>query len=259
MWDAAQYLKFSEERARPFLDLLTQVRPRRTDFIADLGCGPGLLTRTLADRWPTAHVVGVDNSAAMLAQARSLAIADRLEFVAADLAAWTPAQPLDLLVSNAALQWVGDHAALLPRLVELLAPGGTLAVQIPDRFDAPAQDAIEETTADPRWADLLRGVGLQRDSVQRLEWYVRQLLALGLSVNAWATTYIHVLSGDNPVLEWFKGSALRPLLQRLQPEQQSAFLHDLGERFAALYPPVEGITLLPFPRLFFVASRPGEE
>jgi len=255
MWDANQYNKFSAERARPFDDLMAQVdrTPENTRYIVDLGCGPGSLTRQLAERWPAAHVVGVDNSADMLAKARPLAIPGRLEFANADLAGWSPGQPADFVFSNAALHWIDDHEALLRRLARWLAPGGTLAVQMPNRFDGPVQRAIDEAAADPRWASQLKGVGLHKGSVQPIEWYVRVLQDLGFAVNGWETTYVHVLSGDDPVLEWFQGSGLRPLLARLDAAAVEEFRTELATRFRALYPPHRGTTLFPMPRLFFVA------
>jgi trans-aconitate 2-methyltransferase len=255
MWDAAKYHEFEQERARPFVDLMARVRRAGAAAIADLGCGTGHLTRMLAERWPEAAVTGVDSSAQMLEQAGPLAIPGRLEFVLGDLAAWSPARPLDLIVSNAALHWVSDHAGLLARLAGMLAPGGTLAVQAPDRFQTPAQAAIEETAALPRWADRLRGVGLHRESVRPLLWYVRQLHELGLTVDAWNTTYVHVLSGKDPVVRWLEGTGLRPLLGRLEPAEQEAFREALAARLAVAYPPDGGVTLFPFPRLFFVATR----
>jgi trans-aconitate 2-methyltransferase len=256
MWDAEQYAKFTAERERPFADLLAQV-PRDQDntrLIVDLGCGPGRLTRQLAERWPAARVVGVDNSAEMLDKAEPFAIPARLQFVRADLADWSPNQPVDLILSNAALHWIADHQALLKRLAGYLAPGGTLAVQMPNRFEGPVQAAIDETAADPRWAAQLKGVGLHRGSVQPVEWYARLLQDLGFVVNAWETTYVHVLSGENPVLEWFQGTGLRPLLARLDPDAAEQFRADLATRLRALYPPRNGTTLFPMPRLFFVAT-----
>ena len=256
MWDANQYNKFAAERARPFDDLLAQVErePGQTRHIVDLGCGPGRLTRQLAERWPEARVVGVDNSSEMLAKARPLAIPGRLEFVQADLASWSPAQPVDFILSNAALHWIADHDALFKRLAGWLAPGRTLAVQMPNRFEGPVQQAIDEAAADPRWADRLQGVGLHKGSVQPSEWYVRRLQDLGFIVNAWETTYIHVLGGENPVLEWFLGSGLRPLLARLDSSAAEQFCVALAARFRVLYPPHNGTTLFPMPRLFFVGT-----
>ena len=215
MWDAAEYLKFSDERSRPFADLLAQVRQPDCRFIADLGCGAGHLTQTLAERWPSARVVGIDTSAEMLAQAVPLAIPARLEFVQADIAQWSPDTSVDLVGSNAAMQWVNDHDGLLARLAGMLAAGGTLAVQMPNRFQTATQQAIDDTVADTRWASSLHGVGLHRESVKPLLWYVDRLHDLSFTVNAWETTYFHVLTGENPVLNWLKGTALRPLLSRL--------------------------------------------
>jgi trans-aconitate 2-methyltransferase len=255
MWDAGLYLKYAEERSRPFFDLVARVNKQDVHRIADLGCGPGNLTRTLCDRWPAALVVGVDNSVDMLERTQSLAISGRLEFVLADIAAWSPELPLDLILSNAALQWLGDHEALLRRLTGLLAPNGTLAVQMPYHFQHAAHLAIEETKADPRWRDTLQGVGLNQQSVMPLVWYVERLHDLRFTVEAWETTYIHVLAGENPVLEWYKGTALRPLLSQLDEQAREAFLNQLSTRLKAAYPARAGITLLPFPRIFFIATR----
>jgi trans-aconitate 2-methyltransferase len=232
------------------------VRRERADRIADLGCGPGNLTRMLGERWPAAQVIGIDHSPEMLREAEQWSISGRLEFVQADLASWSPERPIDLIVSNAALQWVSDHETVLGRLARLLAPGGTLAVQMPYHFEIRAHLAIEETKADPRWSAALQGVGLDQQSVRPLAWYVERLHDLGLVVDAWQTTYIHVLTGENPVLEWFKGTALRPLLNPLTPQTKEAFLNELAGRLKAAYPARRGVTLLPFPRLFFVATLP---
>ena len=255
IWDAKQYHQFSDERSRPFDDLLAQVRRPEAHFIADLGCGTGSLTRTLTERWPSARVVGVDSSSEMLEQAMPLAVPGRLEFVRADIAHWSAGEPVDLLISNAALHWVGDHDDLLTRLAGMLAPGGTLAVQMPNRFGTPSQKAVEETAADPRWASSSKGVGLHRESVMPLTWYVDLLHDLGFAVDAWETTYVHVLTGENPVLAWLRGTGLRPLLERLGQAEGDEFLRALGDRLRAVYPARGSVTLFPFPRLFFVASR----
>src|SRR6185436_6140889 len=160
MWDAGQYLKYAEERSRPFFDLLARVRLDQPHFIADLGCGAGNLTRALAERWPGARVIGIDSSLEMLTQAMPLGIPGRLDFEEADISLWTPPAPSELITSNAALQWVSDHDALLNRLATMLAPGGVLAVQMPYHVEDPAQRAIEETKVDSRWRVTLQGVGL---------------------------------------------------------------------------------------------------
>ena len=253
MWDASQYLKFADERARPFFDLMARVQCEQPQFIADLGCGPGHLSRMLVERWPDARVVGVDNSEAMLEQTPQPS--NRLEFVLADLATWAPGSSIDLIVSNAALQWVPNHEALFDHLTGLLSPSGTLAVQIPYHFNNPAHLEIESAKNSSRWRVKLSDVGLTQQSVHPLRWYVERLLELGFTVDAWETTYLHVLTGTNPVLEWFKGSALRPLLDKLDAWERDEFLDDIGARFRAAYPERNGVTLLPFPRLFFVATR----
>ncbi len=200
-------------------------------------------------------MLGIDNSPEMLEESRPLAIASRLEFVRAEIGEWTANRPIDLIVSNAALHWVGDHEALLTRLAAMLSPRGTLAVQMPDRFETPSQTAIETAACDPRWYSFLKGVGLHRESARPLLWYVRLLRDLGFSVDAWETTYVHVLSGENPVLDWLKGTALRPLLARLDPSRAADFLSEVGIRLKAAYPPTGNVTLFPMPRLFFVATR----
>jgi trans-aconitate 2-methyltransferase len=256
-WDPTQYLRFQPERSRPFYDLLEHVTWERVNAAADLGCGTGELTRALCERWPDATVIGVDSSPEMLEHARAWAVPGRLEFVQADLATWQSPRLLDLIVSNAVLQWVGNHEQLLPSLCELLAPAGTLAVQIPSHFDTPAHRAVAQVTEEPRWRSRLAGVGLQPGAVRPLAWYVECLLRLGLTVDAWETTYLHILRGANPVLEWMKGTALRPLLARLEGGDREEFLGALGERLRSAYPAKDGVTLFPFPRLFFVATRPA--
>jgi trans-aconitate 2-methyltransferase len=256
MWDPGQYARFARERARPFHDLLSQVVLTQVKTVADLGCGSGEMTRTLVDRWPDASVVGVDNSPEMLARAGTHVLPGQLRFERGDLASWRSPVPLDLLVSNAALQWVGDHERVLAGWAAILAPGGVLAVQIPYRFRSITQAALDTAVRNRRWADRLRGVGLSRDSVHPLSWYVRRLLELGLDVNAWKTTYYHLLTGENPVLEWFKGTALRPLLARLEPEEVPSFLAEVGARLLEAHPPRNGVTTLPFTRLFLVAAAP---
>jgi trans-aconitate 2-methyltransferase len=255
MWNADEYLKFSSDRARPFADLMAQVSMAEVETIVDLGCGPGHLTRGLADRWPKARVWGVDRSPEMLAKAEPLAIPGRLEFIRAEIGDWRAVQPVDLVVSNAALHWVDDHESLLTRLAAMLAPGGQIAVQMPNRFQGPIQAAIEAVVADPRWNARLKGVGLHRESVHPILWYVRLLHGLGLAVNAWETTCIHVLAGENPVLEWIKGTGLRPLLTRLDKIGAAQFLGELGPRVKAVFPPTGDVTFFPMPRLFFVAQR----
>jgi trans-aconitate 2-methyltransferase len=254
-WDPKQYGRFAGERSRPFFDLLARIQREQVGAAADLGCGPGELTRVLAERWPGARFIGVDSSPEMLAAAAAYQLPGRLRFVQADIATWRSDEPLDLIVSNAALHWVHGHERLLPALAAMLTPGGTLAVQMPDNFEAPSHRAIREVAEGPRWGPVLAGVGLQAGVVRSVTWYVEHLRSLGFEVDAWETTYIHVLKGDNPVLEWIKGSALRPLLARLEAAAAAEFLREVGDRLRRAYPPSGDMTLLPFPRLFFVATR----
>jgi trans-aconitate 2-methyltransferase len=254
MWDVGQFLKFEAERTRPYWDLMAQVQVSEPERIVDLGCGPGNLTRLLAERWPNALVTGIDSSAEMLSAANRLAIAGRLEFAQADIAEWSPTQSVNLIVSNSAWQWVPDHERMIDHCRKVLAPGGTLAVQMPCRFGTSSQTIIDEVAADSRWADRLRGVGLHRHSVQTLGWYAEQLCRRGMNVNAWETAYLHALTGENPVLEWLRGTALRPLLGRLEQPEQQEFVALLGGKLQAAYPPCGDVTFFPMPRLFFVAT-----
>jgi trans-aconitate 2-methyltransferase len=218
----------------------------------DLGSGTGELTRSLLDRWPESRIWGVDLSPEMLSEARSRAIPGRLEFVQGDLATWKPETPPDLVVSNAALQWVPDHSRLLPGLLGSLAPGGVLAVQVPANQASPSHTLILELAQERPWRARLEG-RWRPHGVEPLGWYVETLLGLGARVEAWETTYVHVLGGPDPVLEWLKGTALRPILAVLG-EEGRGFLEALGPRLAAAYPAGPRGTLFPFRRLFFVAG-----
>ncbi|HTU26486.1 MAG TPA: methyltransferase domain-containing protein [Pirellulales bacterium] len=254
-WDAEQYLKFSDERGRPAADLLAQVPTTEPRLVVDLGCGTGRLAKALAERWPEARVIGVDNSPEMLAEARRQKIAGRLEFFKADFAEWSWGEPVDLVVSNAALHWAGQHERLLAKIVAMLAPAGSLAVQMPNNLRAPSHEAIFAVAAEPLFAAKLAGLGLHRESVRPLAWYAELLGDLGLAVNAWETTYLHVLSGENPVLEWLRGTALRPLLSVLDKQEAIEFQRQLAERLREAYPSRAGVTLFPMSRIFFVATR----
>jgi len=253
-WDPQQYQRFSSERSRPFFDLLAQVPDDSVRSVADLGCGPGELTRTLLARWPEAAILGVDNSPDMLAAAAQLPVHSRLHFVEADLATWQPNQPLDRIVSNAALQWVPDHSKLLRHLVSLLAPHGVLAVQVPRNFDEPAHRLLAEIIRQEPWASLI-GSWHERFFVETPAWYIDTLHRLGLDVNLWETIYYHILTGPDAVLEWMKGSGLRPVLTRLSQDQHEQFLSVYGARLRAAYPMSSAGTFYPFRRLFFVARR----
>lgn len=259
-WDAGQYLRYAGDRARPFADLLARVRVERPASVVDLGCGPGHLTATLARRWPDAWVTGVDSSAEMIEAAGQVAAehgaGSRLRFVLADLREWEPPGGADVVVSNAALHWVPGHLGLLPRLAGWLRPGGALAFGVPDNFAEPSHTEIAALCRSPRWRGRLAGAAEGAAAVEPVRAYLDTLAAAGLRVDAWETTYQHVLAGDDPVLQWVKGTALRPVLALLDEAEGAAFCAELGARLRAAYPPAPYGTVFPFRRLFVVAHRP---
>lgn len=256
MWDPAQYLRFGDERSRPFFDLVAQIQADQPGLVVDLGCGPGQLTAALAHRWRGARVHGIDSDPAMISAACRRAIPGRLSFSAGDLTDWRPGQPVDVIVSNAVLQWVPGHEDLLPAWVDALAPRGWLAFQVPGNFDQPSHVILRELIGSARWRPLLAGVALNRSIADPAD-YVDLLAAAGCTVDAWETTYLHLLPGDNPVVEWYKGSGLRPVLAALDAEQGEAFIAEYGARLADAYPRRPHGTVLPFRRVFAVARKAG--
>jgi len=254
MWDTDQYERFRGERSRPFFDLLSRIPDQSYRSIVDLGCGTGDLTAALADHWPEAGVTGVDLSEEMLAPARPRAEAGRLEFLEGDLASWRPASPADLIVSNAAIQWVQDHDAVLRHLTSYLGPKGVLAVQMPANFESPSHVELKKLSSSKRWAAKLKK-RLRHDVVQPLDYYVGLGWALGLKVDAWETVYQHVLPGKDAVLEWMKGTALRPVMAALESADLEEFLAAYGKKLRAAYPETPSGTQFPFRRIFFVARK----
>lgn len=254
-WSATQYRKFEEERNRPIRDLLAQVLNDRVERAADIGCGPGNSTEFLREKFPGAAIVGMDHSQDMLDAARKR-LPD-VRFEAGDIASWGESGPFDVMLSNAALQWVPDHAALLPALLGKLAPGGTLAVQIPDNLDEPAHRLMRDIAADGPWASKLASAPRARDSRHSADWYYRVLREQAAEVNIWRTTYHHALAGGAAaIVEWFKGSGLRPFLEPLDESERVAYLARYEAAVAKEYTMLaDGTALLPFPRLFFVATR----
>ena len=251
-WDAAQYARFERERAQPFHDLVARIPAGAVRRAADLGCGSGALTRTLLDRWPAADVVGVDSSATMLAAAANAQV-PRLRFERADLRNWAPEAKLDRIVSNAALQWLDGHAELLARLVGFLAPGGALAVQMPHNDDAPTHTALRALWRDPRFAVQLGDPPPER-RVAEASWYGEHLLDLGCEIDVWETVYLHRMGNADAIVEWVKGTALRPVLSRLDPAATATFLAAYTEQIRDAYPSGTHGTWFPFRRLFFVAT-----
>ncbi len=253
-WNPDQYLQFASQRLRPARDLLGAIFLERPRHITDLGCGPGNVTALLHARWPEAALVGVDRDPAMLARARQDYPA--LEWRQGDAATWVPDGPQDLIFSNAALHWLGDHDRLFPRLMDCLAPGGVLAVQMPANFQAPSHALIRALAARPPWADLLAGAAM--GGVAEVEDYYRLLAPLSGHLDLWTSEYWQALEGANPVLGWLQGTTLVPYLAPLDPAGRQAFLGALGDELARAYPPDgAGVTLYPFRRLFLVAHKPG--
>ncbi|MGX9889948.1 trans-aconitate 2-methyltransferase [Streptomyces sp. NPDC002276] len=263
VWDPAQYLRHAGHRARPFTDLLARVPalPAERPRVADLGCGPGNMTAVLADRWPTAHITGYDNSPEMLEKAAPYAGpttgGGHLDFAHADATEWVPSQTYDLIVSNAALQWVPGHLDRFGDWISALAPSGTFAFQVPDNIDAPLHALMRELAATARWKSRLGEVLRREDSVHAPAVYLDRLARLGCAADVWQTTYQHVLTGEDPVLDWVKGTGLRPALTALadDPEARDAFVTEYRDLLREAYPTAEYGTVLPFRRLFAVARK----
>jgi trans-aconitate 2-methyltransferase len=251
-WNPSQYLKFADHRLRPALDLLARIPALADGAIWDLGCGAGNVTRLLKERWPAARVTGVDSSDDMLGQARAI---EGIDWAKGDAARWSAPDPAALVFSNAALHWIDDHARLFPHLIRQVARGGALAVQMPRNFAAPSHALLYETAARGPWAAALVPY-LRPSPVAIPEAYYDLLMPHATHVDIWETEYLHVLQGENAVLEWTKGSAVRPLLDRIEDAQRPDFLAAYAERLRAAYPRRgDGMTLFPFRRLFIVAQR----
>ena len=250
-WDPGLYLRFTDHRLRPALDLMARVPLAEARSICDLGCGPGNVTKLLAERWPKARVTGVDASPDMLANAKAIA---NIAWQQSDLATWRAESPADLVYSNAAFHWLGDHEALFPHLFEQVARGGFLAVQMPRQHLKPSHQILFEMVRERSWSFLKDAI--RENPVHDPGFYYERLAPRAAALDIWETEYLHVLEGKEPVLNWFKGSNLRPVLDRLDASQQPEFLRIYGERLLAAYPPrSDGKTLLPFLRIFIVAQK----
>jgi len=252
-WSAAQYVKFEDERTRPVRDLVARIPNSDARRAADIGCGPGNSTEVLRDRYPKAEIVGVDSSPDIIEAARKR-LPD-VVFEVADIVSWG-GEGFDVILANAVIQWIPDHEALLPALVAKLAAGGSLAVQTPDNLDEPSHRLMREVAADGPWARRLADASKARAARHGADWYFRLLRAHAPRVDVWRTTYFHPLAGAGAVVEWVKGTGLRPFIDPLGPGEREAYLARYEAEIAKAYPAeADGTVLLPFPRLFFVVTR----
>lgn len=268
-WDPQQYTVFADRRARPFRDLTARVRAEDPKVVVDLGCGPGNMTRTLAERWPRARVIGLDSSADMVETARQMAAESgpaNLRFDQVDAQNWQPDADVDVVVSNAMLQWIPDHRQLVAGWLEALKPGAWFAVQVPGNFAAPSHATIAEMSRRPEFTGALHGV-TERESVYTTHEYLQTLIAAGFEADVWETTYSQPLTGNDPVYDWVRGAALRPSLQRLEAADRRDGTN-LQERYIEEYRRImresyqtyitpEGVRLTdyPFRRIFIVGAK----
>ena len=252
-WNPGQYLRFGNERLQPVIDLIGRIPLESPGVIFDLGCGTGSGTVILKERWPEARVTGVDASESMLERTRTLE-AD-VSWQHSDLTTWEPAAPADLLFSNAVFHWLDDHNMLFPRLMTKLAPGGILAVQMPKNWAAPTHRLIADTVRDGPWRERLEPQLREFPVLEGREYY-DLLSGQASSIDMWETSYYHILEGPDPVVEWTKGTILKPLLDLLEEPESAAFLEKYRSAIAQAYPQgTDGKTVMPFRRLFFMATK----
>lgn len=252
-WDPGQYGRFANERNRAFLDLTARIDATSPRHVVDVGCGPGNLTGLLAERWPGTVVEGVDSSPEMIAAAADV---PGVSFSIADAADWRPGNSVDVVVSNAALQWVPHHQQLMSQWAQALRRDSWLAVQVPGNFDSPSHTLMRTLASTDRWAPALGDVVRHTDAVGPPESYAALLLDAGMMADVWESTYLHVLHGADPVLEWLRGTGLRPLLAALSPGEAEEFADQLAAALRRAYPPAPHGTLFPFRRVFAVGHKP---
>lgn len=259
-WDPDIYSRYGAFRTRPFVDLVSAVQAQSPRTVVDVGCGTAELTASLLNRWPTAAVTGIDSSTEMLAQAPTPANTDaaaRFHVEQRDVREFS-ADDVDVVISNSTLQWVPEHRDLLRRWAGELPDGAWLAVQVPGNFAAPSHELMRALAGSSRWANRLTGVLRSADSVGQPVDYAELLLAAGLEVDVWETTYLHLLTGDDPVLNWVRGTALRPVLEELTPEESAAFESEYAALLRGAYPAGAHGTHFPFRRIFVVAHKPSK-
>jgi trans-aconitate 2-methyltransferase len=253
-WYAAQYLKFEHERTRPVRDLVARIPLAQVETAADIGCGPGNSTEVLRERYPSARVIGLDCSPDMIQAARKRL--PHTTFEVADIREWRPKEPLDVILANAVFQWIPDHETLFPTLIAKLKAGGALAAQMPDNLDEPSHRLMSELASDGPWAAKLKDGAGARTERHLADWYFRLARPHAPHVDIWRTTYFHPLAGARAIVEWLKGTGLRPFLDPLEESEREAFLALYEGRISKAYPAEpDGTVLLPFPRLFVVAAR----
>jgi trans-aconitate 2-methyltransferase len=253
IWNPSTYLAFGNERTRPAIELASRVNVAEPDVVVDLGCGPGNSTAILAQRWPNARFIGVDNSAEMLATARETPL--NAEWQLADLASWSSPSPVPVIFSNAAYQWIDNHAAIVPRLMSSLAPKGVLAIQMPRNFDAPSHVLLRDIATNGPWAAKVARFNRVKPVAEPSAYYA-MLSPHASALDIWETEYLQALDGEDAVFKWVSGTALVPYREALDEAERKQFLNAYRERLARAYPRgANGKTLFPFKRIFIVAQR----
>jgi trans-aconitate 2-methyltransferase len=251
-WDPPAYLRHADERSRPFRELVARAEVDATSVV-DLGCGPGHLMAPLRQRWPAAVLHGVDSSPEMIETARSDAAGEGITYQLADVREWAPVADVDVVVSNATLQWIPDHLPLVERWQRFVAPGGVLAIGVPGNFREPSHVLLRELAGREPYTSATAGT--ERPEAHDAVTYLEVLAGPGWRVDAWETTYLHVLHGPDPVLSWISGTGARPVLKALPDGLREQFLAEYGAALRAAYPAQQFGTVLPFRRVFAVATR----